>query len=191
MMSANQALARCEEFSNRIWISSISAGTLILYDIFTIPFSVKRYNESKLKRTGYYISYNHYDQKHHFGPKKLKFSKIALVDRTEKNTAFQTDEPDKLKQKSTLTAYMWTAGVMVTPVLSTYISALIFYRDNDQGDIVIASLLIGGTIGAAIGPSAGHWYAGQKYRATAFSVLRIGLAYYGWRSTFDYINCID
>ena len=191
IFTADQALANCEEFSNRILGASISAGVLILYDLITIPFSVKHHNESKIKRADHSISYIPSDQRKQFGPNRLKFSRVALTGRIEKNFVFQTDEPDKLKLKSTLAAYGWTVGAILIPVPLTYAVVRIFSRDTDGGDRMFWALTVGGTVGVAIGPSAGHWYAGQYIRTTVFSVLRLGIAGYGWRNGVDYYNCID
>ena len=161
-VSANRDLIACEEFANRAWGTSISAGLLGIFDILTAPLSVKRYNKSLLTTTTYNNSYNIPNQK---------------------NIIYYEAEPDKIKLKSPTTALLWSVGATVFP-------GIIGFPINSIYDVELGPF-VGGTIGGVIGPSAGQWYAGRRIRVIMFTFLRAGLAGIAVYNYAEYINCID
>ena len=182
-VSANRDLIACEEFANRAWGTSISAGLLGIFDILTAPLSVKRYNKSLLTTTTYNNSYNIPNQKNIISMNKLNFSKAALMDRSDKNIIYYEAEPDKIKLKSPTTALLWSVGATVFP-------GIIGFPINSIYDVELGPF-VGGTIGGVIGPSAGQWYAGRRIRVIMFTFLRAGLAGIAVYNYAEYINCID
>ena len=98
------------------------------------------------------------------------------------NSAWGEEQP-VIQEKSESKALYWSLGATLIPVAvaiigDTMVTVVDRIQNTSESDSICVgfSMVIGWPVGIVIGPSAGHWYAGNEKRGLKSIALRTGLS---------------
>jgi len=98
------------------------------------------------------------------------------------NSAWGEEQP-VIQEKSESKALYWSLGATLIPVAvaiigDTMVTVVDRIQNTSESDSICVgfSMVIGWPVGIVIGPSAGHWYAGNDSRGFNSFLLRTGLS---------------